>query len=41
MALAPALLTFLTITPAVAEASIGGPVPSFDVSYPQPARASL
>ncbi len=41
MALAPALLKFLTIAPAVAEASIGGQTPSFQLAYPQPAQAAL
>lgn len=41
MALAPTLLKFLTIAPAVAAASIGGQTPSFQLAYPQPARAAL
>lgn len=41
MALAPTLLKFMTIAPAVAAASIGGQLPSSQLAYPQPARASL
>jgi hypothetical protein len=41
MALAPTLLTFLTIAPSAAAAAIGGQVPTYDIAYPQPARASL
>ncbi len=41
MALAPTLLKFLTIAPAVAAASISGPTPSFPLAYLQPARAAV
>lgn len=41
MALAPTLLTFLTVAPAVASAAIGGQVPSFQIAYSEPARAVL